>query len=178
MKLSPSKCEFRKSESTYVGHTLSSEGLKPDFDKLRAVEQMKAPTNKKELQTFLGFVQYLAKFLPNMPDVSAPLRQPLHKEVEWHWENEQEKSIQTLKKMCTNVPVLAYFDETKPIVLTVDSNSKVLGATIVQVGKPIAYASSALSETQQRYSQIEKDTLAIVFGCKSSTNTYTDKRWL
>ena len=166
LKLSPSKCEFRKSEITYVGHTLSSEGLKPDSDKLRAVEQMKAPTNKKELQTFLGFVQYLAKFLPNMSDVSAPLRQLLHKEVEWHWENEQEKSFQTLKNMCTNAPVLAYFDETKPIVLTVDSSSKGLGAAIVQDGKPIAYASSALSETQQRYSQIEKETLTIVFGCK------------
>ena len=166
LKLSPSKCEFRKSEITYVGHTVSSEGLKPDSDKLRAVEQMKAPTNMKELQTFLGFVQYLAKFLPNMSDISAPLRQLLHKEVEWHWENEQEKSFQTLKKMCTNTPVLAYFDETKPIVLTVDSSSKGLGAAIVQDGKPIAYASSALSETQQRYSQIEKETLAIVFGCK------------
>ena len=85
---------------------------------------MKAPTNKKELQTFLGFVQYLAKFLPNMSDVLAPLRQLLHKEVEWHWENEQEKSFQTLRKMCTNAPVLAYFDETKPILLTVDSSSK------------------------------------------------------
>ena len=162
LKLSPSKCEFRKSEITYVGHTLSSEGLKPDSDKLRAVEQMKAPTNKKELQTFLGFVQYLAKFLPNMSDVSAPLRQLLHKEVEWHWENEQEKSFQRLKKMCTNAPVLAYFDETKPIVLTVDSSSKGLGAAIIQDDKPIAYA----SETQKRYSQIKKETLAVVFGCK------------
>ena len=68
--------------------------------------------------------------------------------------------------MCTNAPVLPYYDETKPIVLTVDSGSKGLGAAIVQDGKPIAYASSALSETQQRYSQIEKETLAIVFGCK------------
>ena len=166
LKLLPSKCEFRKSEITYVGHTFNSEGLKPDSDKLRADEQMKAPTNKKELQTFLGFVQYLAKFLPNMSDVSALLRQLLHKEVEWHWENEEKKSFQTLKKMCTNAPVLAYFDETKPIVLTVDSISKGLGAAIIQDGKQIAYASSALSETQQRYSQIEKETLAIVFGCK------------
>ena len=91
LKLSPSKCEFRRSEITYVEHTISSKGLKPDSDKVRAVEQMKAPTNKLELQTFLGFVQCLAKFLPNMPDLSATLRQVLHMEVEWHWENEQEK---------------------------------------------------------------------------------------
>ena len=72
--------------------------------------------------------------------------------------------------MCVNTPVLAYYDKTKPIVLTVDSSSKELGAAILQEGKPIAYASCALTETQQRYSQIEGETLAIVFGCSKFNN--------
>ena len=73
LKLSPNKKEFRKKQIWYVGHVLSSEGLglKPDYEKLKAVEQMKAPQSKKELQHFLGFVQYLAKFLPNMSEVSS-----------------------------------------------------------------------------------------------------------
>ena len=75
LKLSPNKTEFRKKQIRYVGHVLSSEGLKPDYEKVKAVEQMKAPQSKKELQHFLGFVQYLAKFLPNMSKVSAPLRE-------------------------------------------------------------------------------------------------------
>ena len=166
LKLSPNKCEFRKKEITYVGHVLSFQGLKADYEKLRAVEQMKAPENKKDLQHFLGFIQYLAKFLPNMSEVSAPLRELLHKDIEWHWDTAQENSFQTLKKMCVNAPVLAYFDKDKPIVLSVDSSSKGMGAALLQEGKPIAYASCALTETQQRYSQIEKETLAIVFGCK------------
>ena len=131
---------------------------------------MKTPQSKKELQHFLGFVQYLAKFLPNMSEVSAPLRELLHKDIEWHWDIQQENSFQTLKKMCVNVLVLAYYDKTKPIVLMVDSSSKGPGAAIMQEGKPIAYASCALTETQQRYSQIERETLAIVFGCSKFNN--------
>ena len=72
--------------------------------------------------------------------------------------------------MCVNAPVLAYYDKRKPIVLTVDSSSKGLGAAIMQEGKPIAYASCALTETQQRYSQTERETLAIVFGCSKFNN--------
>lgn len=68
--------------------------------------------------------------------------------------------------MAINAPVLVYYDDSKPLTLTVDSSSKGLGAAIVQEGKPIAYASSALTTTQKNYSQIEKETLAIVFGCK------------
>ena len=127
---------------------------------------MKKPDNVQELQTFLGFINYLAKFLPNMSDKSAPLRELLLKDTEWHWGHEQEQSFETLKYMATHAPVLAYYDDTKPMTLTVDSSSKGLGAAIVQEGKPIAYASCALTRTQQNYSQIEKETLAIVFGCK------------
>ena len=82
LKLSPNKAEFRKKQIRYVGHVLSCEGLKPDYEKVKAVEQMKTPQSKKELQHFLGFVQYLAKFLPNMSEVSAPLRELLHKDIE------------------------------------------------------------------------------------------------
>ena len=60
--------------------------------------------------------------------------------------------------MCVNAPVLAYNDKTKPIVLTIDSSSKGLGAAIMQEGKPVAYTPCALTETQQSYSQIERDT--------------------
>ena len=166
LKLPKNKCEFRKKEVTYVGHVLSDTGVKIDYEKLRAVEQMTAPENKKELQHFLGFIHYLGKFHGNMSEISAPLRELLHKDIEWHWDMEQENSFQTLKKMCVNAPVLAYFDKDKPIVLSVDSSSKGMGAALLQEGKPVAYASCALTETQQRYSQIEKETLAIVFGCK------------
>ena len=112
----------------------------------------------------MDFITYLAKFLPNLSEVSAPLRSLLQKEVEWHRDNEQKNSFVALKKLVTNAPVISYYDPKKLLVLTVDANSKGLGAAVVQEGRPIAYAARALTSRQQNYAQIENDALAIVFG--------------
>ena len=84
LKFNAKKCRIRQEEVPYVGHVLSKEGLKPDPEKIRAVQQMQPPQNTKELKSFLGFIQYLAKFMPNMASKSAPLRELLEKEVAWH----------------------------------------------------------------------------------------------
>ena len=69
---------------------LSKDGLKPDPEDIRAVQEMQPPQSTKELKSFLGFIQYLAKFMPNMASESAPLRELLEKQVAWHWNQEQE----------------------------------------------------------------------------------------
>ncbi|VDH93047.1 Hypothetical predicted protein [Mytilus galloprovincialis] len=165
LKLSAGKCEISKPEVTYVGHRLTSEGVKPDPEKIRAVNKMSKPECVKDLQTFMGFIQYLGKFMPNMSTVSAPLRTLLEKNTAWHWDEKQETSFQKLKEMATNAPLLQYYNPNKPLTLSVDASSKGLGAVLIQNQKPVAYASRALTQTQQRYPQIEKETLAIVYGC-------------
>ena len=70
---------------------LSSEGLKPNGEKVRAVKEMKQPGNTKELMTFLGFLNYLGKFIPNLSDKTSPLRKLLEKDVQWYWGKEQFK---------------------------------------------------------------------------------------
>lgn len=133
----------------------------PADEKIRAVLKMKRPENKKELQTFLGFITYLQKFLPNMSDVSAPLRQLLESKVEWHWEELQETSFQKLKQIPTETPVLAFYDPKEELILSADASAHGLGAVLMQKGR---YASRALNATQQGYSVIEKETLAVLFG--------------
>ena len=128
---------------------------------------MKPPGNANELKTFLGFIQYLGKFMPNMATESAPLRELLEKNVAWHWDQLQEESFQKLKQMVSSTPILGYYDPSKPLCLSVAASSKGLGAVLLQDEKPPAYASRALTPTQQRYAQIEKETLAIVYGVQN-----------
>ena len=125
---------------------------------------MKPPTCVKELRTFLGFIQYLSKFLPNMAEVSAPLRVLTEKDVEWHWDESQQGSFDKLKELTSQTPVLGYFNPDKEITVSVDASSKGLGAILLQEEKPVAFASRALTATQQKYAQIEKETLAVVYG--------------
>lgn len=107
----------------------------------------------------------MGKFIPNLSEFSAPLRQLLSKDIAWHWEEEQTKSFEKLKELVTETPLLRYYNPKKDLVLTVDASSKGLGACILQENQPIAYGSRALTDSQQNYAQIEKETLAITFGC-------------
>ena len=136
----------RKDEVEYVGHIISKHGLKPDPEKVGAVKMMKQPQTKKDLQTFLGFITYLSKFLPNMSDASALLRVLLEEKNDWFWEKQQEDSFNKLEEMATNTPILSYYNPKQPLTL------------LLQNDKPIAYAPRALTPTQQRYAQIEKET--------------------
>ena len=86
LKFNAKKCRIRREEVPYVGHVLSKKGLKPDPQNIRALQEVQPPQNTKELKQFLGFIQYLAKFMPNMASKSAPLRELLEKQVAWHWD--------------------------------------------------------------------------------------------
>ena len=95
---------------------------------------MKRPQSQRELMTFLGFIQYLKKLMPNMADISAPLRKLTEKNVEWKWTETEENSFNKLKKLATEAPVLRFYDPTLPLTLSVDSSSTGLGCVIMQEG--------------------------------------------
>ncbi len=99
------------------------------------------------------------------PSTSAPLWQLLEKGVEWHWEAGQQNSFDKLKWVVAKAPVLRIYDPKAPVVLNVDASSKGLGAVILQDGQPVAFGSRALTSAQEKYAQIEKEMLAILYGC-------------
>ena len=107
---------------------------------------------------------YLSNFIPSTSQKSAPLRQLLQKDVACSWREAENKAFESLKTAISSTPVLKFFDPKQPVSLCVDASSKGLGAVILQNNQPVAYASKALTESQQNYAQIEKEMLAIVFG--------------
>ena len=162
VRLNRSKCKKIMNEVTYVGHQFTDRGVKPDPEKIRAISMMQAPLNVKELQRFIGMVNYLSKFIPQFSETTAPLRELLHKENGWSWLTPQE-AFNKLKGAL--VKPLQYFDVSRSTVISCDASQNGLGAAILQCDRPVAYASRALTKTEKRYSQIEKELLAIVFSC-------------
>src|SRR4029434_9272691 len=94
------------------------------------------------------------------------LRQLLKKDVAWQWCPHHSSALQTLKSTLTQAPVLRYYDHKQPLTLQADSSKDGLGACLLQDGRPVCYASRALTDTEKRYAQIEKELLAIVFAAK------------
>ena len=108
LRLNKPKCVCGITDVKFLGHIISEHGIKPDPDKVSGILDIPLPTNKTELQRFLGMVNYLGKFLPNLSDVSAPVRKLLEKDVEWCFDAPQIKAVQELKEVVTNKPVLKF----------------------------------------------------------------------
>ena len=166
LRLNGEKLTVGATEVEYFGHMITDQGLKPDPKKIKAIESMPPPTTKKELQTVLGMITYLAKFAPQLSEITKPMRDLLGEDIEFIWDAAQEESLKKVKKIITDEPVLAFFDPNKPIVLQVDASKHGLGATLMQDKKPVGYASKSLNATEQNYAQIEKELYAILFGCR------------
>ena len=165
LKLNKDKCKIKMKKLKYLGHTLTSDGLRPDESKIQAILEMQTPKCKKDLQRFLGCVNYEAKFIQNLADITAPLRELLKDSNAWSWDEPQARAFEKLKKLLTEAPLLQYYDITKPVTLQCDSSKDGVGA-VLKHEKPIAYASKSLTESQKRYAQIEKELYAVVFGCE------------
>ena len=117
LRLKESKCHIQQEEVKFHGHLFSQDGLKTDPEKVRAIVKMPRPTDKSGVQRLLGMINYVSKFIPNMSDLTAPLRQLLHQDVEWHWEEQQEASFKAIKESLVRALILGYYDAKKSLTL-------------------------------------------------------------
>ncbi|KAK3103001.1 hypothetical protein FSP39_015684 [Pinctada imbricata] len=166
IRLNRSKCKIQMNEVKYMGHIFGEYGIKTCDDRIKAIDEFPEPKSVKELQRFLGMVNYVGKFIQNQASITEPLRELLEKGVAWHWNERHEQSFKMLKAALVSAPVLKYFDPKEELTLSVDASSSGLGACILQNGQPVAYASRSLNKSEKNYAQIEKELLAVVFGCR------------
>ncbi|UYV68351.1 K02A2.6-like [Cordylochernes scorpioides] len=168
IRLNRNKCKFAMEELDILGHIVSSEGIKPDNRKIEAVLNFPIPKNIEMLRSFLGTCGFLRKFIPNFSKLAEPLNNLTRKNVRWNWDLKTNKAFQDLKESLTKEPCLAYYNLNSPTELITDASPIGLGAVLIQtqqngIKRPIAYASRSLTNTEKKYSQIEKETL----GCNS-----------
>ncbi|CAC5402113.1 unnamed protein product [Mytilus coruscus] len=164
LKLNKEKLKLKLKEVRFIGHLVTSEGLKPDPEKIRAVMDMPKPTDVSGVRRIIGFVTYLSKFLPKLSDICEPLRKLTLKDSEFCWIENNDKALEEIKRLVTADPVLKYYDPKLQLTVQSDASQTGLGAAVMQEDRPVAYASRALTDTETRYAQIEKELLSVIFG--------------
>ena len=159
----PQKTHVKAQAVNFFGCLYDANGVHPDPGKVDAVHALPAPTNVTELQEFLGLVTYLSPFIPGLSTLTAPLWELLKKDTNFSWNCTYDIPFEWVKEAVISDTTLRYFDPSLPVTIQVDASQVGLGAALLQNGKPIAFASKALTETKCRYANIEREMLAAVF---------------
>ncbi|XP_062599512.1 uncharacterized protein LOC134261046 [Saccostrea cucullata] len=167
----PSKCAVGYKSLECLGHIVGENQLKPNPDKVRAIQEAPAPSTKRQLRSFLGLLSFYRKFIPNFSSVALPLTDLTKKGSpnKIIWNQPQEKSFQTLKAMLLKSPILKLPDLSKQFILQADASDRGIGTVLMQFDEhsglklPVAYASRKLKDSESKYSTIEKECLAIVW---------------
>ena len=158
LSLNPDKIQFKSTDCNFFGHRLTPKGLKPDPKKIKAILAMQPPQSIQQLQSFNGMVNYLKRFSPVLSKLTEPLRKLQKSDTVWAWESEQQTAFEKTKTALTTLPVLAYFDKNKDHIIQTDASKTGLSAVLLQEGQPVVYASRTLTDTESRYSNIERES--------------------
>ncbi|KFD60664.1 hypothetical protein M514_27173 [Trichuris suis] len=156
----------------FLGSGLLKKGIYPTEEKLKAIRETPPPKNVKQLQGFLGLLNFYSVFLPRKATVLEPLHRRLDATASsrWHWGEREQDAFEAAKRLLTADSILAHFDGSKPLVLAHDASEYGLGAVLSQVEdgqeKVVAYGSRTMTKAERNYGQIDKEALALMFGVK------------
>jgi hypothetical protein len=166
--LRPDKCEFERTTVEYLGVIISHNSVAMDPVKIAGVAEWPEPTNKKEVQSFLGFTNFYRRFIKDFSDHARPLFDLTRNDSKWHWEANEQSAFDGLKRSVTSAPVLISPDPTKPFRIEADSSDFATGAVLSQVSTeddkwhPVAFLSKSLSPVERNYEIHDKEMLAII----------------
>jgi hypothetical protein len=171
------KCNFGKKELIFVGFHISQNGVAPSHDKIKVIENWKKLTTVQHVRQFIGFAQFYKKFIKNFASIAAPLtdltRGVGHKKRAIIWNDDCQKSFDTLKKLLANSPVLKIVDMHKPFKIEVDASDRGCGAVLYQPGDnpedlwhPICFESKKFTDAESRYPAQERELLAIIYALR------------
>ena len=170
LTLNAEKCVFNMDRLVFMGMLLSEKGVGPTEERVQAILETREPENVTELRSFLGLANYSSRFIPHFATLTEPLRRLTKKDVPYVFGPEQKTAFRSLKESMAKAGTLAYFDKMAPTKIIADASPVGLGAVLLQEQDgqwtPVYYASRSLTQCEQKYSQTEKEALALVWSCE------------
>ena len=166
LKFNPDKCVIRKQRIEYFGRIITPQGIEPCPKKVKCITTLAAPTDKQELQSLLGTVNFMSTFIPNLTKKTHLTRGLLKRDAHFVWTSDMQKELDTIKEDIASAVQLVHYDPNKPAVIETDASLKGLGAVLIQDNKPVRFLSKALTSSEMNYSNIERELLAILFACE------------
>ena len=167
-KIKPSKCEFFKSEVGFLGHIVTSEGVKGDPEKITAIQNLKPPKNVEQLRHLLGLTGFYRKYIDKYSDITHCLYSLLKKGVDYNWTNTHDSAVATLKNCLSQQPVMILPTIGKTFYCQTDASKYGFSGILQQKRAnsdtelgPIAYFSGTFSGPQLNWSTTEKEAYAI-----------------
>ena len=170
LKVNAKKSFFAQGELEYLGYWITRNGLQPTRKKVDAILNMAAPKTRKQLRSFLGMVNYYRDMWLHRSEVLSPLSGLTSDTTKFIWTDVQQQAFDAIKKIVSREVMLAFPDFSKTFDIHTDASHYQLGSVISQDGKPIAFYSRKLTETQQRYTTTERELLSIVETLKEFRN--------
>jgi len=166
-----SKCEFHKHSIKFLGHIVSTEGIQPDSDKVKSIVEWPEPKNVKEVQAFLGLINYYRKCIGGFSGLATPLTNLTKKDIPFAFTKECKEAFRKLKEKMVSAPVRAIWDPEKEGILETDASDFAIGATLNQKGddgktRVIAFYSRKMTGPELNYDIHDKELLAIVEALK------------
>ncbi len=170
LTLSKKKCKIGVKSIEFFGLVFTAKGTSPAPSKVEAIRHMSPPQDAGEVRSLIGMAQYSSQFIPNFAEITAPLRALTKSTAEWKWEVKHEKAFQALKNSLSSEAVLGYYEVGLPTRLMVDAGPNGLGLILFHRKRdgwqPVACSSRSLTDVEQRYSQMEREALAIRWACE------------
>ena len=166
LTLNYDKCQIGVSSMEYLENVLTDKGLQVSDDKVKAIVQASRPKDQSELRSFIGLVQYCARFIPSFVIIASPLWDLTNARAKWKWGTAEENAFRAVKRQLTQAPVMAFFKQGAETRITTDATPVGIRAVLEQKQedgqyRPVHYASRKLTPPESRYSQFEREALAV-----------------
>lgn len=166
--LNKEKCVFKTNYLDILGYNVSADGISPSNSKIEAINNFRTPATKEEVRSFLGLINFVGQFIPDLSTRSEPLRQFIRGDVEIFGKEQKEAFISLQNELSENVHRLGFFDPKDSIELYVDASPVGLGAVLCQrnpsnIPRIISFASKVLTKTERVYPQTQREALAVVW---------------